>query len=595
MWLKTNVIKINIFILVAALGSPLFFSSRATATEDHLWNHPEWLRLNHYVKSLTGKYQSKIQGPYFLAPDGKQNPESEFKTLVEKLKNAPLETKEKIQCRYPARMDFLNRYYFSKENQIPLCASKHDWIQKLGATRISLIFASGYLGSASSTYGHTFLKFIDESNQGGRELVDYAVNFSARTGETQGALYALYGLFGYFPGAYTLLPYHQLIKEYTNLEGRDLWEYELSLTPEEVRRLILYLLEMEGTYIDYYFVDDNCSFHILWALQIARPSLNFIDPEEAYVIPLETVKLVERIPGLISQTNYRPSLRTIFENQYSLLTDQEKKDLQKYTRGENHLEQMSTKTLEATQTHASIQEASDPIAWKEKSYALALARAQRPDQTEYRKSEKENPVFSSDTGLLGVQLSSSSEISSQSFRVGFAYQDFLTRQSQWQELQVMNFQLQYAHHQLKLTDWALLKVRSTDHWASPLGKPSWGFFVGGKDSLSYFEGQWGLGHDLSHNRLLVLPTVAIHNRDRKGLFFGGTEFLALSNITKKLRGLAQLKSLSSNLGWSHQTSLELSQDLSDQNEVRLQVLNLSENEKTETQINFSLYLHFLFD
>jgi hypothetical protein len=36
-------------------------------------------------------------------------------------------------------------------------------------------------------------------------------------------------------GEYSLMPYYRKVKEYGDFESRDLWEYELNLSPEETR------------------------------------------------------------------------------------------------------------------------------------------------------------------------------------------------------------------------------------------------------------------------------------------------------------------------------------------------------------------------
>jgi hypothetical protein len=42
-------------------------------------------------------------------------------------------------------------------------------------------------------------------------------------------------LTGQYPGEYSIMPYYRKVKEYGDFESRDLWEYELNLTPEETR------------------------------------------------------------------------------------------------------------------------------------------------------------------------------------------------------------------------------------------------------------------------------------------------------------------------------------------------------------------------
>ena len=68
-------------------------------------------------------------------------------------------------------------------------------------------------------------------------------------------------------------------------EHRDLWEYRLTLTPAELDRLVRHLWELLPTYYDYYFFDENCSYHLLALLEVARPGLRLTDRFHAWTIP----------------------------------------------------------------------------------------------------------------------------------------------------------------------------------------------------------------------------------------------------------------------------------------------------------------------
>ena len=62
------------------------------------------------------------------------------------------------------------------------------------------------------------------------------------------------------------------------LENRDVWEYELNLEPHEIERLLAHTWELGFTRFDYYFFDENCSYHLLSLLDVARPGVELTDP-----------------------------------------------------------------------------------------------------------------------------------------------------------------------------------------------------------------------------------------------------------------------------------------------------------------------------
>ena len=114
-------------------------------------------------------------------------------------------------------------------------------------------------------------------------------------------------------------PFHQTLRTYANLEGRDLVEYRLALTQAELDFFIDHLFELERTYFDYYFLTENCSYFLLAAIETVRPSLELSNVFWYEVIPADSVRVVARTPGLVTSTRYRPALMTLFRAQASEL------------------------------------------------------------------------------------------------------------------------------------------------------------------------------------------------------------------------------------------------------------------------------------
>lgn len=343
-------------------------------------------------------------------------------------------------------------------------SQQDEWIEKIGAKKISLVFASGYLSSAASSFGHTFLKLNNPKNQGGLELVDYGINYAARTGETDGALYALYGLLGYFRGAFGLLPYHQMIKEYTNLEGRDLWEYELDFTEDEVKVLLQILLNEEDKSYDYYFLTDNCSYRILWLLQRVRPQLNFFTDYKPYVIPLDTVKALLKQKGLVTRVSYRPSLKTKYEHQKKTMHRNVKKI---------SINELSNEELEFALLAESLLDAKS-----KKVYELASVRASRAGLTKIIDlTSPQAPHLASEPRLLGFgNYSDGYEL-----KLRTAFHDLLSNQigaPRWSHLEVLSAKVRKDYTKYTylrdLTFLELFSSSSIDEYFQPL---SWGFKI----------------------------------------------------------------------------------------------------------------------
>ena len=74
---------------------------------------------------------------------------------------------------------------------------------------------------------------------------------------------------GGFPGRFYVMPYYVKVQEYSNIESRDLWEYELSLSPAQVQRLVMHAWETRTTEFDYLFLTRHCSYQLLTLLEVA--------------------------------------------------------------------------------------------------------------------------------------------------------------------------------------------------------------------------------------------------------------------------------------------------------------------------------------
>jgi hypothetical protein len=67
---------------------------------------------------------------------------------------------------------------------------------------------------------------------------------------------------------------------------------------------------MRSGWFDYYFLDENCSFHILSLLEAARPVVRLTERFTWWAIPSETIREVAEA-GLLEEVRFRPARNTI--------------------------------------------------------------------------------------------------------------------------------------------------------------------------------------------------------------------------------------------------------------------------------------------
>ncbi|MDD5056416.1 MAG: DUF4105 domain-containing protein [Sideroxydans sp.] len=324
----------------AATDSAYLAQLQAQARQMKLAERPEWRKLMHYVPRLIAPgYKGLVDSPqFYLAADGKTDPQAELDATLTSFYSNIEETAtvQNPQCAFIARYTWLDTQLKFDAARLPphTCKRYENWHASLNPSGLTLIFASAYMNNPSSMYGHTFLRVDAKDQDEHTRLLAYSVNFAANTGETNGFAFAVNGLFGGYAGAFSMLPYYAKVREYSDFENRDIWEYHLRLTPEEIDRVLMHAWELGPQYFDYFFFDENCSYHLLGLLQVARPEFEFTENFRRGAIPSDTVREITSHPGLVERTVFRPSNATLLRNRFGLMATQDRNLVLALSRGQ---------------------------------------------------------------------------------------------------------------------------------------------------------------------------------------------------------------------------------------------------------------------
>ncbi len=271
-----------------------------------------WLLLGHYRRDLLGGYTSEADDPgFFLAQDGRTDPQAEMEATL-----AYFFSEELVgRSRQPAQCAFVARYHWLKEQLVfdearlpPLhCERFENWYRELNPEAISLIFPSAFMNNPASMFGHTLLRIDQKGQTEQTRILAYTVNYAADVPPNQGVLYAIRGIGGGYRGYFSTIPYYLKVQEYGDIENRDIWEYRLTFSEDQVRRMLMHAWELGNAYFDYYFFKENCSYHLLSLLEVADPSLRLRERFVFWTVPAETVRLLAQEPDLVEEVVYRPS------------------------------------------------------------------------------------------------------------------------------------------------------------------------------------------------------------------------------------------------------------------------------------------------
>ncbi len=349
------------FAVLMAAYSPVASANDLSVINSHSDDpiaQTAWLKLLHYREAVLSNYSSEIDGAdFYLTKKGIQNPAEEFEAHLLAFRksqqnsatwtstNANERPGEKLlECRFPARFTYFRKYIKeAKDWKSPTCARFENFRDRINARSATLVFSAYYLNNPASAFGHTFLRLNKDEVNGERyPLLDYGLGYAADAGDVDPLSFALGGLFGWFKGSFTSIPYYLKVQEYNDYESRDLWEYELKLTEAEIKMLVEHLWELAHSTIHYKYLSKNCSSLMFTSLEAAAPHLELMDKLPYWVIPTDTIHALYEIPGLVTGYKFRPSKRSQFLARYDQLSEENKKKFSQITKSEEPLKEVET-------------------------------------------------------------------------------------------------------------------------------------------------------------------------------------------------------------------------------------------------------------
>lgn len=470
------------FIFKLLFLTSLFSNNIETFVEENkIYENAYWAKLLHYLDG-----ESEIDSAnFFVSKDGKKDLKKELFETIESLQKE----QNDVLCRFPLRVEWLKQEIPFLDNSIKnyKCDDLNKYLEATDAKFATLVFPTSHINSPASMYGHTFIKISSNKET---PLISNAINYAAKTDEKNGLVFAFKGLFGGYEGRYSILPYYEKLKEYNNLEQRDVWEYDLNLNEKEIRKLTLHSWELKDSYADYFFFKENCSYAILWLLEVARPSLNLVDEFLFKTIPLDTIKLISQ-NNLIEKSNYRYS--TMKKMKHIANEKIENKTyIKEFLNEDKNLEENLSKSdkisyLDLKSTYLQYERAENRLEKDEytKKYLNILKqRSKFKEPSNFDVKQPINPIDSHDSARLSLFYSSNDSFL---FGIKPAYNDIYDIENGYLEGAYIDFfDLNFKKEKdedIKIDRFTFLKIKSLAS-QDLLFKPiSWGIDA----SIEYFN------------------------------------------------------------------------------------------------------------
>lgn len=341
---------------------------------------------------------------FFLAKDGKKNASAELEATIKALYNEKRFDDNSTACLFPARKHWLAKELEMKNLPEVKCEQFDFLLKQIDPKSVSLIFPYMQGSSPSSMFGHTFLRIDSNSKP---RMLSYAFNYGSEHNEEDSKLTYMYkGFFGGYKGTYSLLPYYEKIKEYRDLEERDIWEYDLDFTKEETTQMLRHIWEVELNYSWYYFFTQNCSYKMLWIMESAREGLDLRKYFNFHVIPSETIR-ASVDEGLVTKYHYIPARSTNLMAYESRLNDEDINDVFKISKDKIKPNEYVEKNNTALQNKQYVLEASSEFVeydyqkkdinttlYKKRLHNILIARASLGKGEKVEVEIPDNPILS---------------------------------------------------------------------------------------------------------------------------------------------------------------------------------------------------------
>jgi hypothetical protein len=487
---------------------------------EKLYQDPQWLALLHYHKH-GNSWSSDIDGGYFfLSPSGKTDSRAEMDAtlrafLSKEDLSPPLDSGMEAArmhplCKFPARLHFFRDRLGLTDSMLPAvdCSRFQRWRNALKPQSATLVFASSYLNNPASMFGHTFLRLNTYSGSGNRAILNYGIGYAAAVPPTDGGIpFILKGASGAYRGYYSLAPYYISLQKYSNLESRELWEYDLNFTPAQMDYLLEHSWELGAAWMHYYFFTENCSYNILTLLEAANPDLHLSDFSGGVVIPAETVHRVSSVPGLVKGVHWRPSLLSSFRLKYQAMgkperallrhvlwaSDSDSLGIDAAPFGKDTVAAVLDADLDWVQYKKRRSHGRDSVFWSQKQDRLLEARSQLPAPSGLYPVQRDDRITPPEDGHAPKELSFNSGISDYDAYVEggyrFAYQDLNARENGFLpggqiealKLRVRAYlpeELRHERERFQLEELEFLNLQSLTPMTLIQHPPSWALRIG---------------------------------------------------------------------------------------------------------------------
>ena len=405
------------------------------------------------------------------------------------------------------------------------------------------------------------------------------------------------------------------------------WRIQLNLNAEEIDRVLRHAWELGTNHFQYFFFDENCSYHLLGLLQVARPELDMTSEFRWWAIPADTVGAIARQPNMVKQVVFRPANATVLRHRLRQLSEAERDlvkglSIKRIAIDDPTLNKLPANrlaaVLETSQDYLSYQRAlgkSDVTDLAGLTHELLTARsridiaAQTPDIP----TPKTRPDHGHGSSRITMGAGRRNEQAFQELKVRATYHDIMDAEDGYARgAQVESFSLALRHYDSgttrveKFTPVSILSLVPRDKFFQPM---SWKIAAGwqrvraaNSDEPLAFALDGGIGKTWSNEQDTALWYALLDGSSRhshaleKGYALGaGASMGGLFDLTPRWRMHGYLRNIQYLLGQRDAAQilgLEQRLTLSTNTAVRLDVVHQRELKRSDNTGLLSILFYF---
>ena len=283
-------------------------------SKDHRW---------HKILGLKDKKLDYIGQDFYLSDTSNFSSKDE---LIETIKiyinfiNDPSQSQK--ACQLPGRLIFISQLIKDLPKfDAKKCKLFSAWTKNSTIDSVSLLFVSGYFQNPASFFGHTLIKFNSTNNNS--FLLDGSLNYGANTSNDAALPYVIKGLFGGYDASLTTEKFFRHSAIYSEFQMRDIWEYKLILTQDQVNLILGHTFEILNKNAQYFFLSDNCAYRMSRIIGMAA-NTELIPKNLPWSSPIDLLMSLQK-KGLLSEPLFQPSVQSRALNSINILTPSKKK------------------------------------------------------------------------------------------------------------------------------------------------------------------------------------------------------------------------------------------------------------------------------